>query len=205
MSTEPGEATPAPRSRRHEYSDATRAALVESATRLFTERGYATTSLDQVAADARVTKGALYHHFSGKRALFEAVFDVLEQIAVARITGAARSKPDRWDGVLAAIAEYLDLCLGPHGRLVVQQGPVALGWLDWHAQEERYGLGLTQLMIQQLLDEGRIVPVPAETTARVVFGMFLGAAHLIVESDDPEQARNEALSVITLFLEGVRA
>jgi AcrR family transcriptional regulator len=205
MSTEAGEGGPAPRSRRDEYSDATRAALVESATRLFTERGYATTSLDQVAADARVTKGALYHHFPGKRALFEAVFDVLEQIAVSRITAAARSKPDRWDGVLAAIAEYLDLCLGPHGRLVVQQGPVALGWLDWHAQEERYGLGLTQLMIQQLLDEGRIVPVPAETTARVVFGMFLGAAHLIVESEDPEQARREALSVITLFLEGLRA
>jgi hypothetical protein len=56
----------------------------------------------------------------------------------------------------------------------------------------------------QLLDEGRIVPVPAETTARVVFGMFLGAAHLIVESDDPEEARREALDVITLFLEGMR-
>ena len=204
MSADPGEADPAKRSRRDEYSDATRAALVASAQRLFAERGYAATALDEVAADARVTKGALYHHFTGKRALFEAVFDAFEQDTVRRVTTAAGAESDLWDGAIAAVKEYLDLCAGDHGRLVVREGPVALGWHAWYAEEERYGLGVTKTMLQQLIASGRIIPVPIDTAARVFFGMLIGAAHLIVESADQDAARRETLSVITRFLEGLR-
>ena len=65
-------------SRRQQYSASTKRALVDVAEELFTEHGYATTSLDAIVAGARVTKGALYHHFSGKQALFEAVFERVE-------------------------------------------------------------------------------------------------------------------------------
>ena len=82
-------------SRRQEYSASTRRALVDVATELFTEQGYAGTSLDEIVAGARVTKGALYHHFSGKQALFESVFEKVEERAARDIhkRGARQPRP----------------------------------------------------------------------------------------------------------------
>src|SRR6201996_6342428 len=85
------------RSRRLEYSESTRDALVDGAVELFTKRGYASTSLDEIAKKARVTKGALYHHFSGKQALFEAAFDVVEGTVMARLAEIVTAPGDAWE------------------------------------------------------------------------------------------------------------
>ena len=69
-------------SRRQQYSASTKRALIEVATAQFSEHGYGGTSLDAIVAGARVTKGALYHHFSGKQGVFEAVFAKVEDDAV---------------------------------------------------------------------------------------------------------------------------
>ena len=84
-------------SRRQEYSASTRRALVDVATDLFTDRGYAGTSLDEIVAGARVTKGALYHHFSGKQALFESVFEKVEERAARDIHRAVRGNRVPWE------------------------------------------------------------------------------------------------------------
>src|SRR6478672_3520710 len=83
--------------RRAAYSASTKRALVEVAEALFTEHGYAHTSLDSIVAGAQVTKGALYHHFSGKQALFEAVFERVEHAASKRIQKALRGRKDPWE------------------------------------------------------------------------------------------------------------
>ena len=70
---------------REQYSASTKRALVDVAEELFTESGYAATSLDSIVAGAAVTKGALYHHFSGKQALFEAVLERVEDDAAREI------------------------------------------------------------------------------------------------------------------------
>ena len=89
--------------RRQEYSASTRRALVEVATVLFTERGYAAASLDDIVAGARVTKGALYHHFTGKQALFESVFERVEERAAKDIRRAVRGQRDPWDKALGGL------------------------------------------------------------------------------------------------------
>src|SRR3954467_10107122 len=83
-------------SRRQEYSASTRRALVDVATDLFTAQGYAGTSLDETVAGARVPKGALYPHFSGKQALFESVFERVEERAAHDISTAVRGTRDPW-------------------------------------------------------------------------------------------------------------
>src|SRR3954468_23000444 len=83
-------------SRRQQYSASTKRALVEVATRQFSEHGYGGTSLDAIVAGARVTKGALYHHFSGKQALFEAVFASVEDDASKKIKAALKGATDPW-------------------------------------------------------------------------------------------------------------
>src|SRR3982074_3450264 len=108
------------RSRRLDYSESTRNALVDSAIKLFTMQGYAATSLDAVARRARVTKGALYHHFSGKQALFEAAVGVVEQTAGGRLSTVVAGEGSAWDRAIQGIETYVKSCLDPsYQRIVV--------------------------------------------------------------------------------------
>src|SRR4051812_37834366 len=108
------------KSRREAYSEATKAALLEEATRLFAEHGYAATSLEQIASATRVTRGAVYHHFASKQALFEAVLEGQERRAIEEVAAAATAA-DPWDAALLALDAFLDRCCDPtYGRLVWQ-------------------------------------------------------------------------------------
>src|SRR6516225_9496794 len=114
---------PEVKSRRELYSEATRAALLAEATALFAERGYAGTSLEDVASASQVTRGAVYHHFASKQALFEAVLGLQETRVTAQVTAAAQS-PDPWQAAMLALGAYLDHCCDPaYGRLVWLEGP----------------------------------------------------------------------------------
>src|SRR4051794_24189388 len=95
--------------RRQEYSASTKKALVEVARHRFGERGYAGASLDEIVAGAKVTKGALYHHFKGKQELFEAVFEAVEATAVERIRSAVRQSADPWERAVSGLREFLTL------------------------------------------------------------------------------------------------
>ena len=111
-------------SRRQQYSASTKRALVDVAEELFTEHGYANTSLDAIVAGARVTKGALYHHFSGKQALFEAVFERVETDASKAINKALKGKRDPWEKAQAGLRAFLEVVQEPrYRRIVIQEGP----------------------------------------------------------------------------------
>lgn len=77
---------------------------------------------------ARVTRGALYHHFKNKQDLFEAVFEELEARAAERVLSAALAQPDAWSQAVAGIDAFLEACLEPrYRRLALQEAPLALG------------------------------------------------------------------------------
>ena len=125
-------------SRRAQYSASTRRALVDVAERLFTEHGYAATSLDAIVAGAEVTKGALYHHYSGKQALFEAVFEKVESAGAAQIQKALAGHDDPWEKAIAGLRAFLDVVRQPaYSRIVVQDGPSVLDHERFGEQDER--------------------------------------------------------------------
>ena len=125
MTADPGPG----RSRRDDYAESTRAALVDSAISLFTKHGYAATSLDAISKRARVTKGALYHHFTGKQALFEAVFDAVETQVMRRLRQIMSGPEPPWDRALNGLRAYLESCLDPaYQRIAVHEAPVVIGW-----------------------------------------------------------------------------
>ena len=122
------------RTRREEYAEATREALLESAAACFLESGFAATSLDAVAKRARVTKGAIYHHFASKRDLFLAVMERQEEINARTVDEAAAAAPDPWSAIAAALDAFLDTIADPvYQRLCFVEGPAALGFEDWWA------------------------------------------------------------------------
>src|SRR6201996_4616456 len=163
------------RSRRELYSEATRAALLEEATRLFGTRGYAATSLGDVAAASQVTRGAVYHHFDGKQALFEAVLDGQETRAIARITAAATAA-DPLEAARQGLHAVLHQCCAPiYGRLVWLEGPAALGWHRWRECEQKYAFGLVERFITALVDAGYLPDRAVGSLVRFSLWMLGGA------------------------------
>ncbi len=192
-------------SRRQEYSSSTRKALLKSASDLFAERGYAGTSLDEVVTSARVTKGALYHHFAGKLALFQAVFDHCEANAVKRITSDVRRQRDPWDKALTAVSSFLDVCQEPaYRRIVMQEGPVALGFDRWRESEERSTYGLVHDLVRRVLRQYRIEGTLLDTFTRIFYGAMSSAGIAVSEAEDAEAASREVATVISLMLAGLR-
>jgi AcrR family transcriptional regulator len=191
--------------RRQEYSSATRRALLDNAAELFADRGYAGTSLDEVVSAARVTKGALYHHYQGKLDLFQAVFDRCESNAVKRINSDVRRKKDPWEKALTAVASFLEVCQEPaYRRIVMQEGPVVLGFDRWRESEERSTYGLVHDLVHRVLRQYDIEGTLLETFTRIFYGAMSSAGIVVSESEDPEQSSREVSTVISLMLAGLR-
>jgi AcrR family transcriptional regulator len=197
-----------PKSRRDQFSEATRAALLDAATRRFAELGYTGTSLEDVAADIKASRGAVYHHFSSKKALFEAVFARLETTVVDQAAKAGARGTNAWESSLLALDEFLTQCCDRvYGRVVWQEGPLALGWASWIEEEQKYAYGMVETFVRALRDSGAIVPVPLETTTQLAFGMLGAAGQALAGAPASEQPRikEEYLDVMGRMLLGLRA
>jgi AcrR family transcriptional regulator len=184
---------PEVKTRRELYSEATRAALLDEATALFAERGYVGTSLEDVASASQVTRGAVYHHFASKQALFEAVLDLQEARVTAEVIAAA-STADPWDSAMLALDAYLTHCCDPvYGRLVWLEGPAALGWHRWRECEKDYAYGLVERFIRDLVDGGYLRDTAFDSLVRFAFWMLGGAGLAVAEAppEDKPRVRDE--------------
>jgi AcrR family transcriptional regulator len=192
-------------SRRSEYSASTKRALVDVAAELFTEHGYAGTSLDAIVAGARVTKGALYHHFSGKQALFEAVFEQVEAEASKTISKAVRTTKDPWEKAVTGLREFLMVVQQPaYRRVVIQEGPVVLGYERYREQEERSTFGIVQEIVASVLASYDLEPSMVETFSRVFFGAMSAAGSAVSSAEDTQRASAEVEAAIAFILAGLR-
>ncbi|GAA1992237.1 TetR/AcrR family transcriptional regulator [Amycolatopsis minnesotensis] len=193
------------RSRRADYSESTRSALVDSAVELFTKRGYAGTSLDEVAKRARVTKGALYHHFSGKQALFEAAFDAVEGEVFDRLTKIMQGPGAPWERALDGLRTFIKSCLDPaYQRIAIHEGPVVMGWERWREAEDHFSFGLVRTSLEDLVAAGEVDDVPVEITARLLFGALSSAATVIAGAEDQKKVGAEVEAVIIQLLNRIR-
>jgi len=186
-----------------ERTEATTAALVDAARELFARDGYDATSLDAVAARAGVTKGAVYHHFDGKRQLFEAVFSrEIERIETPLAVAYSRKK-DPWDAFGAACRAFLDECLDPGlQRIVLLDASAAIGWEGIRRLEAPL-LELMELAISRAADAGRIAKRPPGPLAHFLFGAICEMAMIVARADDQKAAGRQAAAEIGRVLYGL--
>jgi AcrR family transcriptional regulator len=165
-------------------TEATTGALVDAARELFARDGYEATSLDAVAARAKVTKGAVYHHFEGKRQLFEAVFSrEVQRMATPLATAYARKK-DPWEAFKAGCRAFVDECLEPGlQRIVLLDASAAIGWEGIRRLEAPL-LELMELAISRAAAAGRIAPRPPAPLAYFLFGAICEMAMIVARADD---------------------
>lgn len=170
---------------------------METGRRLFIEQRYSELSADEIARAARLTRGAVYHHFGGKQGLFEAVFEQVEQELTERLTSAVGEPGNSWDTAVHALNVFLDECTdAAYQRIVLQEGPFALGWDRWRELDERYMVGLIRDFVDQLVRAGVFKPRSTELTARAIYGLLTELAWSIADERTRREAGQIALDMI---------
>jgi AcrR family transcriptional regulator len=186
-----------------ERSESTRGALIDAARHLFAERGYGGVGTEEIVRAAGVTRGALYHHFSGKRDLFEAVYERIEADLAERIAaGALAANADSPLEAMRAGAEmFLQACTEPEPqRIALIDGPAVLGWDRWREIAAQHGLGLIEGSLQAAIDAREIASQPVRPLAHVLMGALDEAAMLVARAEDPERMRAEVGRTLDFLL-----
>lgn len=195
------------RTRRQRYSDSTKRALVDVAEQLFTTHGYSATSLDAIVAGADVTKGALYHHFSGKQAIFEAAFERVESRASSGIARATEGHDDPWEKAQAGLRAFLEAVQEPaYRQVVISDGPSVLGHERFREQEERSTYAIVDEIVRSALgtDAYDLDDAMLDTFTRIFFGAMSAAGGAVAVSQDPAAAAARVELAIGTIMAGLR-
>jgi AcrR family transcriptional regulator len=180
--------------RRDEHVADTRQALVDAARTLFTEQGYAATGTEEIVAAARVTRGALYHHFHDKSDLFRAVMEQIAREVAEHLIDAELARPaapsqppaNAWDEVRDGLRAFLDLCVvtDDFQRIVLVEGPAVLGHEAWDDLVARHGSNLLAEWLSRAVKQGRIAPLPIEPLTRLLIAMISESSLYIARAAD---------------------
>lgn len=187
-----------------EQSDATRRALIDAARELFAEHGFADTGTEAVVQAAGVTRGALYHHFKDKTALFQAVYEDLQEQLVMKVAASVGNVRDPLRVLKKGAEAFLDACLDPAvTRVVLLEGPTVLGWELWREIDQAYGLGLVTHTLEAAMAAGAIRKAPLQPLAHVLLGGLIEGAMLLANADDKHKMRAEVGKAVGSLIDGL--
>ena len=188
-----------------ERREKTTAAIVKAAKRIFGERGFAAATMDDIAAGARVAKGAVYHHFPTKEALFEVVFDQVSLELVSDLDRIARTEKDALAAMAAGTQAYFSACAkGATGRIILRDGPAVLGWGRWREIDGRHFGGKFPRALTAAMDAGIIALQPVEPLARLLLGAVTEAAVACSTGQDIAQTGADYARAFRSLLDALR-
>ena len=180
---------------------ATRGQLIEVATGLFAEHGYEGTSIEAVLTAAGVSRGALYHHFAGKEALFTAVLEAVSERITAQLTEVISGCTDPVDAVRTGALGWIDLAGDPViQRIMLVDAPSVLGWEQWRAMDEGRTAGAMRAMLQAVSDTGRLPGELVDPFAHMILAALDEAAMVIARASDAQAAVAEGRQAVEEFL-----
>ncbi len=185
---------------------ATRGALLDAARAAFSEKGFARAAREDICARAGVSRGALDHHFEGKRGLFQAVFEELELEQAKRIAAAASKHSDPFEQLRAGARAYIDAASDPAIRQIIHiDARAALGFEAWHAVHQRYGVTLLESPLRALAAEPAAGAQPPSLAllAEMLLAALTAAALHVARAPDSTKALDEALSAIDVMLRAI--
>lgn len=180
----------------------TRNTLLDTARQVFAERGYADTSMDDLTAQAGLTRGALYHHFTDKKGLLAAVVEQIDAEMDTRLQAVSDAHDGTWQGLRERCRSYLHMALEPEiQRIVLRDARAVLGMASPQAQ--RHCIGSLQALIERLIEQGTVTPADPQALARLLYGSLTEAAFWIAEADEGHVRLNHALAAADVLLRGL--
>jgi AcrR family transcriptional regulator len=194
--------------RREINAELTRAAVLDAARTLFVAKGFEATSVDEIAHASQSSKGAVYHHFRDKQAIFAEVFRA-SQVTILQsvLPSALESMPEDaspWEQGLLAISAVLRCYVEDDAaRVLLRESAGALGWNRKQALDEELALPLLRTVLTELIEAGELVPVPVGVTAELLYALFSKTAPIIAAAEDPAQAVAEIEPVLFKMLNGL--
>lgn len=205
-SKQPEARSPQPDNKQDARSKRTSGRILAEARRLFAEHGFAGASAEQIVAAAGVTRGALYHHFEGKKGLFRAVVEQAQAEINQRVKAAVDRFQDPVDMLIAGNDEFLAACLEPDvRRILLTDAPAVLGWEAWREIDEAHVLGEYREFLSALMDKGVLRPLPLDALAHIISGAANEAALWAAQADDPAAALAQAQHTMAELIRSLRA
>jgi AcrR family transcriptional regulator len=184
------------KSRKEQNIEATRAALMTVARKHFARDGYSDAEIGQIAADARLTTGAVYHHFASKKGLFIAVAEDLEAEILA--TAAATRNDDPWQRLRLGFEKLIDLCASPAvQRIVFVEAPQVVGPEAWRKIELRYAFGTLRTVLAALREAKIIKPYPIDLVARTLLALLHETSAEVARSKHDPEVRAQVSDLAT--------
>jgi AcrR family transcriptional regulator len=188
---------------RAEHAEVTRGAVVAAARDLFAARGYDAVLLDEIAAAARVTKGAIYHHFDNKRDLFRTVYEELAGEVETRVRRRMARGASALERVELAIDAFLDCADDDAIRSIMfRDGMTALAG-ECRTIDERHYLGLLRELLDELATARVISDVDTAVTARLLLGVFIEGSQILGNPERPRTARTALRTALRKMLAGL--
>jgi len=190
----------APRRTQAERRASTRAALLDAARSLFADKGFAATGREEIVERAGVTRGAMYHHFASKEALFQAVYEQIEGELMTAILEAAEAATEPLEMLRRGASAFLDAAADPSvRRVVLLDAPSVLPGEVRRELTERYGLGATREVLAAAMAMGQITEAPVDALAAIVLAAMHAAAELVAEGHE----RNAVGAIVDRMIEGL--
>ena len=183
---------------------ATRASLLATARKVLAQHGYADTSMDDLTAQAGLTRGALYHHFGDKKGLLAAVVAQIDDEMDARLQAISDGAEDAWQGFRQRCHAYLQMALEPEiQRIVLRDARAVLGGASPDSQ--RHCLQSMQGLIAALMAQGTVTPADPQALASLIYGSLAEAAFWIAEGANGAARLAQAAVALDLLLRGLQA
>lgn len=181
----------------------TRQSLLDAARHLFVSQGYFETGTEEIVREAGVTRGALYHHFGSKKALFLEVFNAV-QVGLASSAEPMQQSDDAFTRLEAGLLGFLDASTTPEiQRVLLIDGPAVLGWQLWRELEASYGLGSIQLLLSNAIAQGTLREQPLDALSHILLAAVDEAALFIANAQDPQAARESSVAAMRSLLSGL--
>ncbi|CAG7657105.1 TetR/AcrR family transcriptional regulator [Paenibacillus allorhizosphaerae] len=179
--------------------------LIEVARVYFTQHGYANSALEDIAHEAELTRGALYHHFGNKKGLFRVVLESVQKEIAERVMTEAANSDDVWEQLQLGCRAFVSAAVEPRNkRVLLIDGPAVLGWDAWRRMDEQNSMRLLREQLQMMQEQGYFRPVSIDAMTHFLSGALNESALWIAQQQDDTPALEETMTVITHLLNGFR-
>jgi AcrR family transcriptional regulator len=181
-----------------ERGQATRQHIIAEAGKLFAEAGYEAVAIEAVLRACGLSRGALYHHFAGKEALFTAVLEAEEARIAETLMQAAQGQANPLDMLRAGCDAFLSMAASDPAvrRIVLTDAPSVVGWDVWRDIDSRHGLGLLKAAFGLAAGRGHIPENRVDTYAHALLAVLTEMALLVARAADHEAAARDTVELV---------
>jgi AcrR family transcriptional regulator len=196
---------PAERRTNEERTRTTRRALVLAARERFEADGYAAVSIDAIAEAAGVTKGALYHHFPTKLAVYDAVVVDIQDELSAHVDRSAKKAETAWDKFVDAWIAFIEVAPEPGIRRLMLEAPAILGYARWQEIDDEHNLPPIVEALEHLHRRSGLAFEPSADLARILLALSNALGTLVSQDEDPARLRAVVIPVWEHLLRSLAA